>query len=105
MVRVGAGIMTGMYFLKNFLFWIIILPEPSSLTTYWSYCRTSVIVPVLSHLVGCQPVWFCTHTLSLTTRCGRRFVCSDQRSAALMCLFLTVSSLVLSVLHHVLWGR
>ena len=32
---------TRMYFLKNFLFYRVTLPDPSTPTTYWSNCRTS----------------------------------------------------------------
>ena len=83
--RGGRGI-TGTYFLRNFLFRSVIRPEPSTLTTYWSNWRTSTTEPVLSHLLG----WI--RTQSPTNRAGRRFVCSDQYSAARICQFLSASS-------------
>ena len=55
MVMDEGGVTTGLNFLKNFLFRVVILPEPSVLTTYWLYCLTSITVPVLSHLIGCGP--------------------------------------------------
>ena len=33
---IGDRLMTGTYFLRNFLFLSVIRPEPSTLTTYWS---------------------------------------------------------------------
>lgn len=58
MVLVGPRDFIGIHFLRNFLFRMVTLPAPSSLTTYWSNRRTSIIVPVLSYLRGCGPVWF-----------------------------------------------
>ena len=65
-----------MYFRKNFLFLNVHRPELSILIPYWSNCFTSMTVPVLSHLFGCGPVWFCTNTLSPTCSACSRFVCS-----------------------------
>ena len=47
-----TGWYTGMYFLKNFLFLSVCLPDPSTLTRYWWNCRTSMTMPVRSHLFG-----------------------------------------------------
>ena len=87
----GAGY-TGTYCLRNFLFRSVTLPEPSTRITYWSNCRTSTTTPVLSHLRGWGPIWFCTRTWSPTVRGGSRLVCSDQRSALLMWRFRSASS-------------
>ena len=81
----GEGVLNnGMNFLRNFLFLMVELLEPSILTTYWSNCRTSTTMPVLSHFRGNLPVWFCTRTWSPTRRGGRRLVWSDSRS----CIFM-----------------
>ena len=42
----------GVIFFKNFLFRSVILPEPSTLTIYWSCSLTSTTTPVMSHLDG-----------------------------------------------------
>ena len=60
----------GMNFLRNFLFLSVTLRDPSIRKAYWLNWRTSIIVPVLSHLSGCGPVWFCTLTWSPTFRGG-----------------------------------
>ena len=41
-----AGWCTGMYFLRNFLFLSVWLPDPSILIRYWSNWRTSMTMPV-----------------------------------------------------------
>ena len=64
-----------MYLRMNFLFLKVHRPELSILITYWSNCLTSVMTPVLSHLFGCGPDWFCTNTLSSTCSAGSRLVC------------------------------
>ncbi len=79
-VIAGLGGTTGMNLRRNFRFRVVIFPDPSIFTTYWSNCRTSVTVPVLSHLFGCKPLWFCTRTLSPTANGGNRRVCSDHFS-------------------------
>ena len=56
LVRRGGGVCTGTYLLKNFRLRRVVLPDPSTRTTYWSNWRTSIMTPVLSHLVGCWPV-------------------------------------------------
>ena len=50
--------MTGLYFLRNFLFRKVTMPEPSTRMThtYWSNCRALIKVLVLSHFVGCGPI-------------------------------------------------
>ena len=57
-IMMGVREMTGVYFLRNFLLRRVKRSEPSTRTTYWSNCRTSTTMPVLSHLVGWGPVWF-----------------------------------------------
>ena len=57
-IMMGVREMTGVYFLRYFLLQRVTRPEPSTRTTYWSNCRTSTTMPVLSHLVGWGPVWF-----------------------------------------------
>ena len=58
----GAG-RGGVYFLRNFLFLRVTLPDPSTRTTYWSNWRTSTTRPVLSHFLGNCPVWFWRRTM------------------------------------------
>lgn len=65
-----------MYLRMNFLFLKVHRPELSILIIYWSNCLTSVTTPVLSHLFGCGPDWFCMNTLSPTCSAGSRLVCS-----------------------------
>ena len=62
---------TGRNLGRNFLFRRLTRPEPSTLTMYWSNWRTSITIPILSHLVGFGPVWFCIRTLSPTSSGGR----------------------------------
>ena len=45
-----AGWYMGMYFLRNFLFLSVCLPDPSILMRYWWNWRTSMTMPVRSHL-------------------------------------------------------
>lgn len=47
-----GGWCTGMYFLRNFLFRRVCLPDPSILMRYWWNWRTSMTMPVRSHLFG-----------------------------------------------------
>ena len=77
------------------MFRSVIWPEPSILTTYWSCRRTSTILPVLSHLLGWCPVWFCMRTKSPTARGGSCLVCSVQVSAMRTWHFQRASSLAL----------
>ena len=44
MVCCGGGGCTGMNLRRNFLFRMVILPEPSTRTTYWSNWRTSAVL-------------------------------------------------------------
>ena len=53
--------------------------------------------PVLSHLLGWGPVWFCTRTKSPTASGGRRFVCSAHVSAVRTWRLRKASSLDFSV--------
>ncbi len=43
---VGGGDGIGLYLRRNLRFLVVSLPEPSVLTAYWLYCRTSRTVPV-----------------------------------------------------------
>ena len=83
---------------------MVILPEPSTRTAYWSNCRTSMMLPVLSHLVGCGPVWFWIRTWLPTFSGGSRLVCSDHLSDARMCRLRKASSRADRVSLHVGWG-
>lgn len=104
MVLVGSRYFIRIHFIRNYLFRVVTLPEPSILTTYWSKWRTSIIVPVLSHLRGCGPVWFRIRTWSPMINCGRRLVCSVQRSAERMWRMRIATSLANMVSCQVLWG-
>ena len=57
----GAG-MWSTTILSNFRiklrFRTVTLPDPSTLTAYWSNCFTSITKPVRSHCSGWLPVWF-----------------------------------------------
>ena len=57
MVHPGCGAWTGTYLLRNLRLQRLILPDPSTHTTYWSNWQTSMMMPVLSHLLGYEPVW------------------------------------------------
>lgn len=72
--------LTGLYLRRKRLFRSVTRPAPSTLTLYWSCGRASTTMPVLSHLVGCGPVWFWILTCEPTVSGGRAFVCSVQRS-------------------------
>ena len=53
--KLEAGVvcfLIGVSLLKNFLFRKVSLPVPSILTRYWSKSLHSMMVPVLSHLLG-----------------------------------------------------
>ncbi len=71
-----AGWYTGMYFLRNFLFLSVCLPDPSILIRFWWNWRTSITMPVRSHLFGWWPVRFWILTLSPTFSGDRALVCS-----------------------------
>ena len=104
MLSQGGAVCTGTYFNKTLQLQRVILPEPLTQTTYWSNCHTSIMTPVLSHVVGHGPVWFWIHTWFPTTRSGSHLVCSVHCSVAFVCLFLTVVSLVVRVSHQVRLG-
>lgn len=96
--RGGGGLVcTGKYFSRNLWLRVVILPEPSTRTTYWSNWRTSITTPVLSHFVGYGPVWFWMRTWLPTARGGSLLVCSDHPSTAVMWRFRRASSLVARV--------
>ena len=59
------------YFLRNFLFCNVTLPEPSTRITYWSNCRTSRTVPVLSQYLS----------RNLLSNCKSRTVHSEDYAA------------------------
>ena len=46
----------GLNALRKRRFRLVILPEPSTLTRYWSCSHTSTTEPVLYHLLGSLPV-------------------------------------------------
>lgn len=73
----GGCFCSGMNFLRNFRLLVVLLPDPSRHTTYWywSTCCTLIMIPVLSHSVGCGLVWFWIFTWSPTTRGGSQLVC------------------------------
>lgn len=73
---------SGMNFLRKL--WVVLLPDLSTRTTYWSNCCTSMMTPVLSHRVGCGPVWFWICTWSPTTR-GRSLSVCSATSQSLAC--------------------
>ena len=100
----GALGTTGVYCRRNLRLRNVMRPDPSTLTTYWLNWRTSMMMPVLSHLVGCGPVWFWMRTVSPTCRGGNVRVCSDSRSASRMCRLRRASSLAMSVSCQVLCG-
>ena len=83
---------------------MVILPEPSTRTTYWWNWRTSMMMPVLSHLLGCGPVWFWIRTWWPSARGGNLWVCTVHGSASFMCLFLRASSLAARMSLQVGWG-
>ena len=52
----GGDGLTGVYCRRNFLFHFVLRPKPSARTMYWSNWRTSMTLPVLSHLFGWGPI-------------------------------------------------
>ena len=84
MVVLALGSWTGTYYRRNFLLRSVTLPEPSTLTTYWLNCRTSMMTPVLSHFLAYGPTWFCMRTWSPIFSGGKRLVCSDHFSTSRM---------------------
>ena len=88
-----VGMLMGVYFRKNFLFLSVVRPVPSTLTKYWSCGLVSKTVPVLSHLLGLGPLWFCRKTLSPTVRGANLVVCSVQASCIATCLLAKPFSL------------
>lgn len=55
-VRRLAGGCTGTYFRRNLRLRSVMRLDPSTRIAYWSYYRTSITTPVLSHFSGCGPV-------------------------------------------------
>ena len=88
-------------FRRHFRFRNVTRPDPSTRTRYWSNWRTSTMQPVLYHLVGLCPVWFCILTLSPTLSWGSLSVCSVSLSAIFMWRFRRASSLASKVSRHV----
>ena len=70
-----GSLMKGEQCLRYLLLRRVHCPEPSMRMRYWSWGRTSVTSPVLSHLVGWFPVWFCTRTWSPILRSWSGLVC------------------------------
>ena len=93
----GRQSSTGLYFLRNLLLQMLSQPKPSTCTTYWSNWQISMMRPVLSHLVGCGPVWLWMGTWSPTARGGSLLVCSVNLSAAFVCLIRRVCSLLVTM--------
>ena len=80
-VLLGGSVgLTGLYLCRKRLFCSVTRPAPSTLTLYWSCGWASTTMPVLSHLVGCGPVWFWILMCEPTGSGGRAFVCLVQRS-------------------------
>ena len=94
----------GVYRRRYRLFLVVKRPEPSVLTPYWWYCRTSTTIPVLSHLVGWRPAWFCILTASPTFSGVRPAVCSSHLAFPAMDRFDSAFSLRFSVSVQVRWG-
>ena len=90
--------------LKNLLFLNVSRPVPSTLTVYWSCSFASTSPPVLSHLLGWLPTWFCMKTFVPIARVGNFLVCSDQDSWWATCLLARAFSLCSSSSFQVLWG-
>ena len=77
MVCRGAGVVKGTFFLRNFLFRRVTLPEPSTRTTYWLYHFTQWLV------LFCPIYWGVGHLiskLSPTASGSGLLVCSNKRS-------------------------
>ena len=103
-IRGGGDLCSGANFLRNFRLRNVVRPDPSTLITYWSNCRTSVTFPVLSHFVGLGPVWFWIRTWSPTVRGGSLFVCSDHFSSSRRCRTRSASSRAESMSDQDEWG-
>ena len=94
----------GVYRRRYRLFLVVKRPEPSVLTPYWWYCKTSTTIPDLSHLVGWRPVWFCILTVSPTFSGVSPAVCSSHLAFPAMDRFDSAFSLRFSVSLQVRWG-
>ena len=74
-VGIPGGVWMGVHFLRNFLFLSVSLLDPNVITLYClvfgSACTTT---PLLSHLLGLLPNWFCSITWSPTSRWGSSLV-------------------------------
>ena len=93
----SGGGMGVVFLLRYWRLRVVVLPLLSILTWYWWYCMTSTTTPVLSHLVGWCPVWFCISTLSPRLRGERPLVCSVQRFLPRCWRFCSAVCLVCSV--------
>ena len=55
-VHRGCGAWTGTYLFRHLRLRRVILPDPTTHTTYWSNWPISMMMPVLPHLFACGPV-------------------------------------------------
>ena len=90
----------GTIFLKNLLFLSVSLPVPCTFTSWWSKGLTSTTVPVLCHLLGLSPCWFCTLTLCPTSSPGSDFAPTDNLSSH----FLLIIIIHLSSGNRITWN-
>merc|ERR1711911_300511 len=81
-----------------------VLPEPSTLTMYWSLSLTSTTTPVMSHLEGWLPTWFWTRTESPTASLGRTRQFLSSFSMLLIALLARAFSLSSLSMIHSGWG-
>ena len=84
---------SGVNFLKNFLLRNETLLLPSIITLYCLCGNTSNMTPLLDQRRGLFPAWFCTITLSPTSKGACSFTLVDNFSLALADLFASASSL------------
>ena len=89
-----------MNILKYFLFLLVSLLEPSTITWYWSYPSHFTTVPLLSQRRGWFPFWFWIMTKSPTLRGGSALVCSDHCFSAFIDLRPRASSLASAKFIH-----
>ena len=85
---------------RNLLFLRDSLPDPSIFTSYWSCSFTWMTVPVLSHLRGLLPHWFCTRTVSPAFSLGCSLVCLSRSAPLRACLLARAVSLWSLVILH-----
>ena len=91
----------GLKALRKHLFLFVSLPDPSTLTTYWSCSAESSMVPVRCHLFGLFPVWFWMKHLSPILRGIRGFACSFRVSDVFVKRVRSALSLVAHASRHI----